>query len=318
MKPAPMPPDERSRLETLRALNLLDSAPEERFDRLTRMARRMFGVPISLVSLIDANRQWFKSNQGMDATETPRDASFCGHALLGDDILLIPDATLDERFFDNPLVIDNPNIRFYAGCPLRVLNGSKIGTLCIIDREPREFSEEDIKLLRDLATMAEREIAAVQLSTLDELTLISNRRGFMALGQHSINLGIRARVVSMMVFFDLDGFKEINDRFGHAEGDRALIAFAERMRSVFRDTDVFGRIGGDEFAVLMSGADDAIMDEILARFAESIRDYNITAQRGYDLVYSAGRVVHQDANDSIETLLGQADALMYEHKHGKR
>lgn len=90
------------------------------------------------------------------------------------------------------------------------------------------------------------------------------------------------------------------------------------MRSVFRDTDVFERIGGDEFAVLLSGADDAIMGEVLARFAESIRDYNVTAQRGYDLVYSAGRVVHQSADDPIEQLLAQADALMYEHKHGKR
>lgn len=318
MKPAPMPPDERSRLETLRALNLLDTAPEERFDRLTRMARRMFGVPISLVSLIDANRQWFKSNQGLEASETPRDISFCGHALLGDDILLIPDATLDDRFLDNPLVVDNPNIRFYAGCPLKVLNGSKIGTLCIIDREPRDFSTEDIELLRDLATMAEQEIAAVQLSTLDELTLISNRRGFMTLGQHSLNLGVRAGNASMMVFFDLDGFKDINDRFGHAEGDRALIAFSERMRSVFRDTDVFGRIGGDEFAVLLTGANDAILDEVLARFADAIREYNATAQRGYDLAYSAGRVVHQPDNGSIETLLAQADALMYENKKAKR
>ena len=318
MKPAPMPPDERNRLETLRALNLLDTAPEERFDRLTRMARRMFGVPISLVSLIDANRQWYKSNQGMDASETPRDISFCGHAILGDDILLIPDTSLDDRFADNPLVVDNPNIRFYAGCPLTVLNGSKIGTLCIIDREPRQFSEEDITLLRDLATMAEQEIAAVQLSTLDELTLISNRRGFMTLGQHSLNLGIRAGFNCMMVFFDLDGFKTINDRFGHAEGDRALIAFAERMRAVFRETDVFGRIGGDEFAVLLSGADDASLDSVLARFAEAIRDYNVTAKRGYDLAYSVGRVMQNDTNASIENLLAQADAVMYENKQGKR
>ena len=318
MKPAPMPPDESRRLETLRVLNLLDSAPDERFDRLTRMARRMFGVPISLVTLIDANRQWFKSNQGLDASETPRDISFCGHAILGDDILLIPDATLDDRFTDNPLVIDNPNIRFYAGCPLTISNGSKIGSLCIIDREPRDFSEEDIKLLRDLATMAEQEIAAVQLSTLDELTVISNRRGFMALGQHSLNLAVRAGIASMMVFFDLDGLKQINDRFGHAEGDRALIAFAEQMRSVFRDTDVFGRIGGDEFAVLLSRADDAIMDEVLARFAEAIGDYNAKARRGYDLAYSAGRVIHQHANESIDVLLAQADALMYEHKQAKR
>ena len=262
MKPAPMPPDERNRLETLRALNLLDTAPEERFDRLTRMARRMFGVPISLVSLIDANRQWYKSNQGMDASETPRDISFCGHAILGDDILLIPDTSLDDRFSDNPMVVDNPNIRFYAGCPLTVLNGSKIGTLCIIDREPRQFSAEDMTLLRDLAAMAEQEIAAVQLSTLDELTLISNRRGFMTLGEHSLNLSIRA------------GFT--------------------------------------------CGADDTSVEAVLTRFAEAIRHYNVTAKRGYDLAYSVGRVMQNDTNASIENLLAQADAVMYENKQGKR
>lgn len=318
MKPAALPPDEKTRLETLRALNLLDTAPEERFDRLTRMARRMFGVPISLVSLIDANRQWFKSNQGLDATETPRDVSFCGHAILGDDILLIPDATLDDRFSDNPLVTDHPDIRFYAGCPLKILNGSKIGTLCIIDREPRDFSADDMALLRDLAAMAEQEIAAVQLSTLDELTLISNRRGFMTLGQHSLNVAVRAGQPSMLVFFDLDGFKEINDTFGHAEGDRALVAFAERMRSVFRDTDVFGRIGGDEFAVLLSGTDDATLDGVLARFAQAISDYNASAKRGYDIAYSAGRVSHQGSKVLIDDLLAQADAMMYENKQGKR
>ena len=151
MQPPAKPRDERTRLETLRSLKLLDTSPSERFDRLTRIARRMFGVPVSLVSLVDDNRQWFKSRQGLDATETPRDISFCGHAILGDDIFIVPDATKDNRFVDNPLVTDDPNIRFYAGVPLVVSNGSKIGTLCIIDEKPREFSEEDLELLRDLA-----------------------------------------------------------------------------------------------------------------------------------------------------------------------
>src|ERR1700752_1549332 len=111
-----LPADENTRLDTLRALNILDTSPEERFDRLTRLAKRLFGVPIALVNLVDADRQWFKSCVGLSATETPRDISFCGHAILGDDILLVPDAGVDERFHDNPLVTGDPNIRFYAGC----------------------------------------------------------------------------------------------------------------------------------------------------------------------------------------------------------
>ena len=125
MRAPEQPRDEKTRLSTLRSLHILDSAPEERFDRLTRMARRMFDVPISLVSLVDAERQWFKSKQGLEVEEGPRETSFCGHAILGDTTLIVPDALEDERFFDNPLVTGEPNIRFYAGVPLRAIDGSK-------------------------------------------------------------------------------------------------------------------------------------------------------------------------------------------------
>lgn len=312
------PPDERTRLETLRSLNLLDTAPEERFDRLTRLAKRMFGVPISLVSIVDSNRQWFKSKQGLDADETPRDISFCGHAILGDEILMIPDALADERFADNPLVINAPNIRFYAGCPLKVLNGSKLGTLCIIDREPRHFTEEDLGLLRDLATMAEQEIAAVQLATLDELTLISNRRGFTALAQHTLNVCHRKNMPATLLAFDLNEFKAINDRYGHAEGDKALVAFAEQMRNVFRDSDVFARTGGDEFVALLTDTDRSKIDIVIKRFDQAVNEYNQQAKRGYDLKYSVGQVNYApEENESIERLLEKADARMYEHKRSQ-
>ncbi len=313
-KPA-MPPDERTRLETLRSLNLLDTAPEERFDRLTRLAKRMFGVPISLVSIVDADRQWFKSKQGLDADETPREISFCGHAILGDEVFIIPNALKDDRFADNPLVTGEPNIRFYAGCPLKVHNGSKLGTLCLIDRAPRNFDEEDLALLRDLAAMAEQEIAAVQLATLDELTLISNRRGFMALAQHTLNVCQRKNMPATLLSFDLNEFKEINDRFGHAEGDKALVAFAEQMRNVFRESDVFARLGGDEFVALMTDCAESKLDAVLARFRAAIAAYNQQAKRGYDLKYSVGHIAFiPEDNESIDELLERADQKMYEHK----
>ncbi|MBU2097222.1 MAG: GAF domain-containing protein, partial [Gammaproteobacteria bacterium] len=171
-----IPFDEKQRLEKLRALKILDSAPEERFDRLTRMAKKMFGVDVSVVSLVDEGRQWFKSKAediGLP-TETSRDISFCGHAILGKQVFIVEDTLKDDRFYDNPLVTGDPNIRFYAGYPLKVNNGSALGTLCIFDREPRSFDADDLQLLQDLGTMAEQEIAALQLATLDELTLISN------------------------------------------------------------------------------------------------------------------------------------------------
>ena len=131
------PANEAARIQVLHGLDLLDSAPEERFDRLTRLAKRLFNVPIALVTLVDKDRQWFKSCVGLAATETPRDISFCGHAILNDGLLLVPDAREDVRFHDNPLVTGEPNIRFYAGYPLTVPNGNKMGTLCLLDTKPR-------------------------------------------------------------------------------------------------------------------------------------------------------------------------------------
>lgn len=315
MIPPTLPPDENTRLDTLRALNILDTSAEERFDRLTRLARRLFGVPIALVSLVDENRQWFKSRQGLDACETSRDISFCGHAILGDDVLMVPDALLDMRFHDNPLVRDEPKIRFYAGHPLKVPNGSKLGTLCLIDREPRMLDDDECILLKDLARMCEQELAAVQLATMDELTLLSNRRGFLALGQHTLNLSARSEHHSSLLFFDLDGFKAVNDRFGHAEGDRALVAFADLLKQSFRDSDVIGRLGGDEFVVLMSNCPPAEAGMAQERLQVAVDRHNAEASRGYDIRFSAGLVTYEPLrHGSIASLVSEADALMYERK----
>ncbi len=315
MTPPSIPANEQLRLDTLRALNILDTSAEERFDRLTRLARRLFGVPIALVSLVDANRQWFKSCIGLSSTESPREVSFCGHAILDDGILLVPDALLDERFHDNPLVVDEPGIRFYAGCPLSVANGSKLGTLCLIDVQPREFGEEDRALLRDLARMAEQELAALQLATMDELTLLSNRRGFSALAQHALNVCKRLDKPATLLFFDLDNFKGINDRFGHAEGDRALSVFAAQLRQSLRDSDVIGRLGGDEFVALLTGSNAALCQATLARLKSAMDAINEQAARGYDIAFSVGSVQFDAArHDGTTALLAEADAAMYANK----
>lgn len=315
-----IPDDEKQRMEKLRALKLLDSAPEERFDRLTRMAKRMFGVDISVLSLIDDGRQWFKSKSTeMDIPdETSREVSFCGHAILGNDVFVVEDAMDDHRFKDNPLVTADPNIRFYAGYPLKVNNGSALGTLCIIDTEPRAFDPEDSQLLKDLGVMAEQEIAALQLATLDELTLISNRRGFTDLAKHSLNICRRKGLAASILLFDLNKFKPINDQFGHAEGDRALVVFANIMREVFRQSDVFGRIGGDEFAVLMMDVDADNTQRVIDRFKTEVTTYNKEAARGYDIEYSVGYInTSVDDNMTIDDLLAAADKKMYAAKDQK-
>jgi diguanylate cyclase (GGDEF)-like protein len=315
MKTPDIPQDEAVRLKALQSLNILDTSSEERFDCLTRMAKRLFNVPIALVSIVDENRQWFKSCIGLSVSETPRDISFCGHAILGDEIFVIPDATKDERFADNPLVINEPHIRFYAGCQLRSADGSKIGTLCIIDQKPRNLGDEDIEAIKDLASIAEREIAATELATLDELTNIPNRRGFMMVGQHSLNLCVRQKIPASLVYLDLDNFKPVNDTFGHAEGDNVLTTFASEISAVCRDSDLYARMGGDEFVILFINTTYNGAEDIIMRLQQSLNRYNKKANREYDIEYSFGIVEFDpDKHISIEELLEDGDSLMYKYK----
>ena len=152
------PADEAERLEALHNLHLLDTHPDERFDRLTRLAQRIFNVPTALITLIDSDRQWFKSAQGLAASQTPRNISFCAHAILHDTAMVVPDTMEDPRFADNPLVIEAPYVRFYAGMPLRAPTGHKVGTLCLVDQRPRDFTAQDVKALADLAQVVNSEL----------------------------------------------------------------------------------------------------------------------------------------------------------------
>jgi len=310
-----IPANESSRIDTLRSFNILDTSPEERFDRLTRLAKHLFNVPIALVSLVDTNRQWFKSCVGLSASETPRDISFCGHAILGDEIFMVPDTLTDERFHNNPLVTGGPGIRFYAGCPLAVQNGSKLGTLCLIDIKPRILNEGECNLLQDLARMVEQEIAAVQMATIDELTMLSNRRGFEALAEHALKACDRMKKPATLLFFDLNDFKKINDTYGHMEGDSALVTFAGLLQKAFRDCDVIGRLGGDEFVALLIDSNYATTSESIQRFNKMLDMNNSEAHRDYNIRYSVGQIEYDiERHSSIKCILSEADAAMYANK----
>ena len=315
MKKPDIPQNEKARLKTLRSLSILDTPPEERFDCLTRIAKRVFNVPIALVSLVDENRQWFKSCVGLSVSETPRDVSFCGHAILSNEILLIPDATKDERFADNPLVINEPKIRFYAGCPLRFRDGNRLGTLCIVDQKPRSFNHEDLEILKDLALMAERELAAIELAVFDELTKVLNRRGFLMLGQNSLNFCIRELIPATLVYLDLNKFKIINDTYGHAEGDRVLITFASLISTECRESDIFARLGGDEFAVLLINTTKGAAENIIRRLQQRLNQYKQKANNKSDLSFSYGIVYFDpELHNTIEELIEYADSMMYKSK----
>lgn len=176
MPKAKLPPNEDKRLETLQALEILDTPPERRFDRLTRIAAHLMDTPIALISLVDANRQWFKSHYGLDVCETSRESSFCAHALESRSALTVPDAAADARFSDNPLVIGSPGIRFYMGIPLRGPHDHILGTLCVIDTKPREVSLAEEQALQDLAEVVEAELGRQELHAVSKQLQQSNHR----------------------------------------------------------------------------------------------------------------------------------------------
>jgi GAF domain-containing protein len=163
---APIPEDEARRLASLKSLGLLDTPPDPRFDRITRLASRYFAVPIALISLVDRDRQWFKASVGLDIVETSREASFCAYTVVDRKTVVVNDALADDRFAENPLVIGEPRVRFYAGAPLILSNGTCLGSQCLMDTRPRWFAADDTRLLEDLRDLAvselEREPAPIE------------------------------------------------------------------------------------------------------------------------------------------------------------
>ncbi len=173
---APIPQDDVQRLAELHALEILDTPREERFDRIVRLLKLVLRVPIAYMSLIDSDRQWFKSVCGLKTVGTTRDISFCGHAILSDETMVVPDALEDDRFRDNPLVTGDPYIRFYAGRPLRGPGGHKVGTLCVADRSPRTPRGDELEVLAELAAIVERELGLVETVALQQKLIESRNR----------------------------------------------------------------------------------------------------------------------------------------------
>ncbi|MHC5349432.1 GGDEF domain-containing protein [Metapseudomonas furukawaii] len=284
MQPAPLHPDEPRRLQTLRDQDLLDTPAEHYLDTLVRLIRDLFLVNSAFITLVDQDRQWFKARTGLLQAETPRDISFCGHAILLSDLLLVTDARLDPRFADNPLVLGPPHIRFYAGQQIHAADGQVIGTLCIADASPRQLDAAGIRHLRDLATLAEGYLQMRALSQqtrslreavdreqrkalLDPLTQLWNRGGlnhFYPLEQARVqDAGLRLGVI----YCDLDHFEKVNDQHGHGAGDQVLWESARRMTAALRPQDLLTRPGGEEFVALVAVHDEAE----LMRVAERLR-----------------------------------------------
>ncbi len=298
------PSDETRRLQTLREMRLLDTPPEERFDRVTRLAKQLFSTSIALVSLVDADRQWFKSRQGLDAEETPRDLSFCGHAILDDEIMVVNDAEQDQRFCDNPLVCGDPSIRFYAGYPLAAPDGSRVGTLCVIDDKPKDISKEQLQLLSELGRMVEEELIAANDSTIDPITKISNRNGFLAIADHLLSLCKRKSEPSTLMMFHLEDLHSLEERHGRYEGDTAAVELAHLLATSVRESDIVARLSADVFGVLLPSTDLDGAEEAQRLFDKQLGKRNLDPSRQHMMRVGVFTVPYEDGRH------GDAESLL--------
>ena len=265
--------DDDARIAALRRLDVLDTAIEEPFEKIVMLVRTVLAVPIATVTLVDRDRQWFKAQRGLDCQETSRSVSFCTHTIQRRKPLIVEDAHLDPRFAGSPLVMGPPRIRSYAGIPLRTPDGYNVGSLCAMDTRPRRFSPADIAILSNFANIVCDELELRLIAQVDHLTGALTRRGFVEQAEREIARSRRYGRPSTLVMLDVDHFKSVNDRYGHAVGDQVLHQIAEIARATLRPSDIFGRIGGEEFAMLLpeTRGDEAVV--VAERLRQAIADY---------------------------------------------
>lgn len=309
---------EKNRLEALHNYKVLDTASEASFDRITRLAQKALQVPIVLVSLVDEDRQWFKSRQGLDAPETPRDISFCTHAIQKNDPYIVEDARTNKLFSNNPLVTGDPHIRSYAGFPLNTPDGYNIGTLCAIDREPRSFNDSQIETMKDLASLIIDELELRSIAMRDSLTGALTRRQFEVDILKEMARSMRRRDAMSLLALDIDHFKQVNDTYGHGGGDAVLKRFVSVCNAQIRQGDILGRMGGEEFMIALpsSGVDNAmVLAERIRRAVEAAitscqgRDIQVTVSIGLDEIIPG---------DDLQAVMDRADQALYAAKGGGR
>ena len=327
MHPRVIPADEGRRLAAVKELRLVGTPAEERFDRITRLARRLLDVPVALIDLVGDARVWFKSAAGLDATDGPRDASYCQYTILGGGICYIEDSLKDDRLEGNP---NRQKIRFYAGMPLK-FEGHNVGTLCAFDFMPRHFGYEDLASLSDLAKLAEREISILKLSEaqialaeanealehkslVDPLTRLWNRGAIFEVAARELERARTCREPLGLAMLDLDHFKAINDTHGHPGGDEVLRITADRLRVALRPGDAAGRYGGEEFLLVLPGCDEAGMAEVAERIRASVGLAVDFRGAAIPVTASVGTTVSAEGAHLVELLVRAADEALYRAK----
>ncbi len=341
--PHTVPTNDEARLEALKRYDILDTPQDGAFDRITSLAARILGTPIAIISLVDRDRIWFKSRHGLDVTHIDRDPGLCASAILTDDAYVLGDAARDVRSMANPLVAGEFGLRFYAGVPLQTQDNFNLGVLCCLDFAPRELQEHELQALRDLAAIvmdqmelrlaarridglhAELSAAHAELShqaSHDSLTGLRNRRAVLEQLDQSLSRARRVGQEVAVLMVDFDHFKKISDSFGHPAGDNVLVEVGRRLKEALRGGDSIGRLGGEEFLVVLENCDAQTALMVAERCRHSICERPISLGnpgRPVTVTVSVGcQVVQSGDMSDPTTTIGLADAALYEAKAGGR
>lgn len=310
--------DEPARLAALARYQAIDTPAEPAFDRITQLVRSILGVPMSVVSLIDADRQWFKSRSGIDGTETPRDLAFCDYTIRDRVAMIVPDAACDTRFQAHPMVIGDPNIRSYAGVPLSTPDGYNVGSLCAIDTIPRQFDPGQIAILENLGALVVEQLELRRIAERDHLSGALTRRAFIAEMDKLISLFERYERPASLLLFDIDHFKRVNDTHGHPAGDKVIREVAALCTRIKRPNDLLGRLGGEEFALLLPETAAGEGTAAAQRFCEAIAALEIDHVPPLRVTVSFGVAAIGADRLASDAWLAAADAALYDAKRSGR
>jgi diguanylate cyclase (GGDEF)-like protein len=325
------------KIANIHSLDLFYTPLEERFERITRLARRALQAPVAAISLLNEDKQWFKSAAGWGISELPRDQAICRLTVEANQILLIGDTLEDPLVAKLPVVAAAPRFRAYAGHPLLDEHGACVGTFCVFDLKPREFLAADRQTLIDLAALAQRELVSDHLTNahaaltsklgmarrealMDPLTHLWNRRGASVLLKGAFASADHRGAPLALALLDLDNFKRINDNHGHQTGDEVLRRIASRLLSAVRGDDAICRLGGDEFLVLMADTDANIASRVAERIRHAITDTPVPTRDGAMTVsVSVGCTIRQPRDTTaVEALLERADQALMQSKAAGR
>lgn len=285
------------RIAELHTLDVFFTPLEARFDRITRLARKALRVQAAAITLVDQERQWFKSVDGWDVRELPRSRSLCSQTVEKGEPIIVKDLLKDPEYASHPMVAKGPKFRFYAGFPLVDPSGTVIGTFCVFDTKPRSITRSDVQSLWDAGESAQKELLTNELreaqqqlikklgtarrqANLDELTRVWNRRGGLDLMTDMLEIANSDNQSLAVCMIDLDKFKEANDNFGHRTGDQVLRKVTGMIIGCLRSDDVLCRFGGDEFLLVLANPKHDDLKSILERIRDRVNEFPIETREG--------------------------------------